>query len=65
MTGDENHTENKEVKRRCGEHAAHSLFSQHSTCWLPSSNENEPKEKGESAGEREKSEREREGGGEK
>lgn len=52
MTGDENHTENKEVKRRCGEHAAHSLFSQHSTCWLPSSNENEPKEKGESAGER-------------
>lgn len=42
------HTENKEVKRRWGEYAAHSFLSPHSTCWLPSSNENEAKEEGES-----------------
>lgn len=48
MTGAENHTENKEVKRRCGKHAAHSFFSPRSTCWLPSSNESEAEEEGES-----------------
>lgn len=68
MTWDENRTENKEVKRRSGKHAAHSFFCPRSTCWLPSSNENEAKEEGESgvdikpesAGERGRSERERE-----
>ena len=47
MTGDKNHTENKEVERQRGKHAGHSfLLSPHSTCWLPSSNE--AKEEGES-----------------
>ena len=68
MTGDENHTENKEVKRVCGKHGARSFsFGRHSTCWLPTSNENAADEEGESgvdlktrAQRRGRSERERE-----